>query len=336
MTSPTPFQNTVGTDDFRFIANAAWAQLPAGLNWLDVVAVSFSVNHDVYVNNRGDREMIYFDPQGHYLGDWGPTDFIRPHGLTISAADEVYCTDDFGHTVTRYDLQGRIELQMGQLGVPSQTGAMDVDYRNIRQSAGPFNFPTNLAIAPNGDLFITDGYGNARVHQFSATGDLLTSWGNPGTGPGEFQVPHDIRICPQEMIWVADRENDRIQRFDLDGVYIDSIHDLARPASVDFGKEGEIYIFELGYQAGMFPGAVAPSGDAPGGRLTILDTGLNVVCRIGGGVNSGTAGDFYAPHNVRVDHLGNLYLSEVVWAAGGRDGKAPAGCSALQKFERLN
>ena len=259
MTSPTPFQNTVGTDDFRFIANAAWAQLPAGLNWLDVVAVSFSVNHDVYVNNRGDREMIYFDPQGHYLGDWGPTDFIRPHGLTISAADEVYCTDDFGHTVTRYDLQGRIELQMGQLGVPSQTGAMDVDYRNIRQSAGPFNFPTNLAIAPNGDLFITDGYGNARVHQFSATGDLLNSWGNPGTGPGEFQVPHDIRICPQEMIWVADRENDRIQRFDLDGVYIDSINDLARPASVDFGKEGEIYIFELGYQAGMFPGAVAPA-----------------------------------------------------------------------------
>jgi sugar lactone lactonase YvrE len=326
----------VGNNDFRFSASAQWAQLPAGVGWLDVVAVSFASNHNVYVNNRGDRELIYFDSDGNYLGDWGETDFVRPHGLTISKADEVYCTDDFAHTVTRYDLHGRVIQTLGTRGSSSQTGAVDVDYRKIKHSAGPFNFPTNLAIADNGDLYITDGYGNARVHQFSTSGELLNSWGNPGRGPGEFHVPHDIRICEQGMIWVADRENDRIQRFDPAGDYIDSITDLARPASLDFGSEGEIYIFELGYQAGMFPGEVPPSDSATGGRLTILDHQLNTVCRIGGGEKSGCAGDFYAPHNVRVDHQGNLYLAEVVWAAGGHEGRAPDGCSALQKLTRIN
>ena len=326
---------TVGNCDFQFEANSQWAQRPAGVNWRDVVAVHFTAENDVYVYNRGDREMIYFCSQGNYLGDWGETDFARPHGLTISKQNEVFCTDDFAHTVTKYDLQGNLLLALGTRGCKSETGAVDVDYRKIKYSAGPFNYPTNLAIASDESFYVSDGYGNARIHHFAATGDHLRSWGDPGTRPAQFAVPHDIRIHENGDIWVADRENDRIQIFSPYGNFIRLLDGLARPASFDFGPDGEIYVFELGYRAGMFPGNEPPSDAASGGRLTVINERGDVLCRIGGGNATDGAGDFYAPHNVRVDAVGDLYLTEVVWAAGGDRGLAPQGCSALQKLTRI-
>lgn len=325
---------TVGNSDFQFDANSDWAQRPDGVNWLDVVAVHFSAENNVYVYNRGDREMIYFDSQGAYLGDWGDTDFARPHGLTISGQDEVFCTDDYAHTVTKYDLDGNVLLELGSRGEKSDTGAIDVDYRNIKYSAGPFNYPTNLALTSHGDFYVSDGYGNARIHHFNALGEHLRSWGDPGVKPGQFAVPHDIRIHANGEIWVADRENDRLQIFSPEGDFIRLLDGFARPASLDFGPDGEVYVFELGYRAGMFPGNQPPYAEAPGGRLTIIDHRGKTLCQIAGGDATAEAGDFYAPHNVRVDANGDLYLTEVVWAAGGGRGLAPKGCPALQKLTR--
>jgi DNA-binding beta-propeller fold protein YncE len=326
---------TIGNSDFQFEANAAWARKPEGVNWLDVVAVHFTAENNVYVYNRGDREMIYFDSQGNYLGDWGDTNFARPHGLTISPTNEVFCTDDFAHTVTKYDLQGNELLTLGIRGQKADTGAIDVDYRNIKYSAGPFNYPTNLALTNDGGFYVSDGYGNARIHQFTSTGEHIRSWGDPGTKPSQFAVPHDLRIADNGELWVADRENDRIQIFSPEGEFIRLIDNLARPASLDFGPDGEVYVFELGYRAGMFPGNQAPYEGAPGGRLTVMNQQGDVLCQIAGGDATAEAGDFYAPHNVRVDANGDLYLTEVVWAAGGGRGLAPDGCPALQKLTRI-
>ena len=326
---------TIGNDDFRFEADGQWAKRPDGVDWLDVVAVHFTTNNNVYVFNRGDRELIFFDSDGNYVGDWGETDFVRPHGITISADDELFLTDDFGHTVTKYDLQGNVSMTLGKRGQQSDTGTTNVDYRNIKYSAGPFNFPTNLAIAEDKSLYISDGYGNARIHHFTPTGEHIRSWGDPGNRPGQFGVPHDLRIASTGEIWVADRENDRLQIFSPDGEFIRLIDGLARPASLDFGPDGEVYVFELGYRAGMFPGAEPPFVGAPGGRLSVLNQDGNVICQIGGEDATSGPGDFYAPHNIRVDFAGNLYLTEVVWAAGGCKGLAPEGSPALQKLTRI-
>jgi len=325
----------VGNSDFQFEANSNWAQRPDGVSWLDVVAVHFTAENNVYVYNRGDREMIYFDSHGKYLGDWGLTEFGRPHGLTISPTNEVFCVDDFAHTVTKYDLDGNILLALGTRGSKSNTGAINVDYRDIKYSAGPFNYPTNLALASDGSFYVSDGYGNARIHYFTSDGEHIRSWGDPGKGPSQFAVPHDIQIHRNGDIWVADRENDRIQIFTPDGEFIRLIDGLARPASIDFGPDGEVYVFELGYRAGMFPGNQPPFDGAPGGRLTVIDEQGNVLCQIGGADATSAAGDFYAPHNVRIDTNGDLYLTEVVWAAGGIRDLAPQLCPALQKLTRV-
>ncbi|MBH56417.1 MAG: hypothetical protein CMJ82_04430 [Planctomycetaceae bacterium] len=326
---------TIGNDDFRFEADGQWAKRPEGVNWLDVVAVHFTSDNNVYVFNRGDRELIFFDSDGNYVGDWGETDFVRPHGITISADDELFLTDDFGHTVTKYDLQGNVSMTLGKRGQQSDTGTTNVDYRNIKYSAGPFNFPTNLAIAEDKSFYVSDGYGNARIHHFTSTGEHIQSWGDPGNKPGQFAVPHDLRIASTGEIWVADRENDRIQIFSPDGDFIRLIDGLARPASLDFGPDGEVYVFELGYRAGMFPGAEPPFAGAPGGRLSVLTQDGEVLCQIGGDDATSSPGDFYAPHNIRVDFAGNLYLTEVVWAAGGCKGLAPESSPALQKLTRI-
>ncbi|MBA63408.1 MAG: hypothetical protein CMJ76_13705 [Planctomycetaceae bacterium] len=326
---------TVGNDDFRFEADGNWAKRPEGVNWLDVVAVNFTTDNTVYIFNRGDRELIYFDSDGNYQGDWGETNFARPHGITISKENAIFLTDDFGHTVTKYDLQGNVNFTLGTRGNHSDTGSTNVDYRNIKYSAGPFNFPTNLAIAEDKSFYVSDGYGNARIHHFNHEGEHIRSWGDPGNKPGQFAVPHDLRISVSGEIWVADRENDRIQIFSPEGEFIRLIDGLARPASLDFGPDGEVYVFELGYRAGMFPGNEPPYANAPGGRLTVLTQDGKILCQIGGDDATPDAGDFYAPHNVRIDARGDLYLAEVVWAAGGCKGLAPEGSAALQKLTRI-
>ena len=325
----------VGNDDFRFEADGNWAKRPEGVNWLDVVAVHFTSENNIYVFNRGDRELIYFDSEGNHVGDWGETNFVRPHGITISSEDEIFLTDDFGHTVTKYDLNGNILFILGERGTHSDTGTTNVDYRNIKYSAGPFNYPTNLVVAEDRSFYVSDGYGNARIHHFNADGVHLRSWGDPGDKPGQFAVPHDLRIASSGDIWVADRENDRLQIFSPEGDFIRQIEGLARPASLDFGPDGEVYVFELGYRAGMFPGNKPPCDDAPGGRLSVLTQDGEVLCQIGGGDATSGAGDFYAPHNVRIDRNGDLYLTEVVWAAGGCKGLSPEDSPALQKLVRV-
>src|SRR5262249_34409985 len=152
--------------------------------------------------------------------------FVRPHGIWIGPDDSVYLTDDNGHAVRKFTIEGKLLLTLEPCGRPSDTGVRDMDYRTIRCGAGPFNLPTNLATSPRGELYVTDGYGNARVHKFSPDGKLLRSWGEPGTGPGQFNLPHGIGIDSQGRVFVADRENSRLQLFSPDGDFLEEWTDV--------------------------------------------------------------------------------------------------------------
>jgi DNA-binding beta-propeller fold protein YncE len=322
----------VGTGDHRYRALARWEALPEGWSFGEVAAVAADSRGDLTVFNRGEHPVIRLSSHGGFLEAWGEGMFRRPHGLCIAPDDSSYFIDDAGHTIRKLGPRGELLLQLGD-GSASDTGSTSVDFRTIRRSAPPFNYPTDLAAAPNGDLYVADGYGNARIHRFSPDGRLLHSWGEPGGGPGEFRIPHGIAVDARGQVWVADRENSRLQIFDAGGGFLAEWPDLARPCAVFVDAAGIVYVAELGFRAGMWPGTEPPTPDATGGRVSIFDPDGRLLARWGGGADPIRPDDFFAPHDIWVDREGAIYVGEVTLSAGRVT--APAGCPCLRKFVRL-
>jgi DNA-binding beta-propeller fold protein YncE len=318
--------------DFGYEAHDRWAQLPPGLSFSEVAAVATDSQDNVYVFNRGEHPVMIFNRDGSFRNSWGEGIFARPHGIFIGPDDAVYCTDDRDHTVRKFTPDGRLLLTLGASGRPSDTGATSMDFRAILRAGPPFHYPTNLALSPEGILYVSDGYGNARVHKFSANGSLILSWGEPGSGPGQFRIPHGIAVDAQGTVYVADRENSRIQLFTPEGKFLGEWTDVARPCQVFIDRMGNVYVAELGFIAGMWPGTTAPSEDAPGGRVSIFDQNGGLLARWGGGRNPCVPGDFFAPHGICVDSSGDIYVAEVVLSAGGNHGLVSPDCHSLQKF----
>jgi len=325
----------VGASAYRYEVPEHWEKLPEGWSFVEVAGVATNSHDRVFVFNRGEHPVIVFDRKGAFLGSWGEGQFTRPHGITIGPDDSLYLVDDLDHTVHKYSPDGERLMTIGTSGLSSDTGATSMDFRSILRAGSPFHYPTNLAIGPTGDLYIADGYGNARIHRFSADGRLLHSWGEPGGEPGQFRIPHGIAIDRQGTVYVADRENSRLQLFDLEGKFLAEWPDVARPCQVVIGPEGEVYVAELGYRAGMWPGTTPPTPDATGGRVSVYQADVTLVARWGGGANPCAPGDFFAPHDICVDSRGDIYVAEVTMSAGGNRGLVPPDCHSLQKFERL-
>ncbi len=193
----------VGEGSFRFQAAPGWEQLPAGWSFGEAVGVATDSADNVFVFCRGEHPIIVFDRAGRFLRSWGEGATARPHGITIGPDDSVYLVDDFGHAVFKFTPEGRLLATFGTPGVGSDTGAIGLDYRTIQRVAGPFNCPTNVAIAADGDLYVADGYGNARVHHFSPDGQLLHSWGEPVQVPASFTCRTASRSIATGRSWCA-------------------------------------------------------------------------------------------------------------------------------------
>ena len=317
----------VGQDQFTYEVLVGWAQLPDGLSLGESPGVGVDSQDRVYVFNRSEHPMIVFGPDGEFLSSWGEGMFVRPHGLHVGPDDSLYCSDDIDHTVKKCSPEGELLMTLGTSGQPSDTGVEDMDYRTIQDSAPPFNFPTNVALASDGSIYVSDGYGNARVHKFSPEGELLLSWGEPGSGPGQFNVPHGIAIDKQDKVYVADRENSRIQIFTSDGELLTEWTNVARPCHI-FIDDQIVFTAELGFKVGLFPGDTAPSSDPPGGRVSIFNLEGELQARWGNGDHPDAPGDFYGPHDICTDSSGDLYVGEVT------PGSSPQECHVLQKFVR--
>jgi len=310
----------------------SWQRLPEGWDLVEVAGVATDSQDRVYVFNRGEHPVVVFDRDGRFLTSWGEGTFVRAHGIHIGDDDSVYCTDDLDHSVRKFTTDGELLLTLGVSGQASDTGVADRDYRTIRAAAGPFNQPTNLAISPTGDLYVSDGYGNARVHRYSADGRLLHSWGEPGEGPGEFHLPHGIAVDREGTVYVADRENDRVQLFSAEGKYLTEWNDLERPAEIFIDSQDRAYVAEIGWRAGLFPGDKPPRPNPVGGRVSVLNLKGELLARWGGGERPCAPGDFFAPHDIWVDSHGDIYVGEVTMSAGGNRGVVPPDCHVLQKF----
>ena len=210
----------------------------------------------VYLVTRLDQRVIVYEPDGTFVTEWG-ADILTDgaHGITVGPDGAVYVVDRYDHSVRKFTPDGHQLLVIGNPGVPSDTGTdltlphMDRT-RSTKRGGAPFNNPTNLAVAPNGELYVSDGYGNARVHQFSAEGELIRSWGEPGSGDGEFRIPHDVCVDELGRLLVADRENDRIQLFDLEGNYLEAWLSQ-KPCSIEV-HDGLVYVGETRVDAGSY------------------------------------------------------------------------------------
>ena len=288
----------LGSGRFTYDVAVDWEKLPSGYSWTDAAAVAVDSKDRVYVFNRGDHPMIVFDSDGNYLDSWGEGVFTRPHGLTLGPDDTLYCTDDTGHSVRQCTLDGRVLMTIGEPGKPSKA-----------YSGQPFNRCTDVAVDhKTGELYISDGYSNARVHKYSPDGRLLFSWGEPGTDPGQFNIAHNIATDKDGYVYVADRENHRVQIFDSNGEYQAQWNNLHRPCAIYISEEQLVYVGDLGW-------GMPVNRDHPniGPWITVLNTKGERLARIGHMGYGLNVGQFMAPHGICLDSRDNIYLGEVAW-----------------------
>ena len=288
----------VGAAPYAYRFAEDWPKLPEGWSLKDVAAVAVDAQDRVFVFNRGEHPMIVLDRDGNVLTTWGENLFHRPHGLHIAADGALYCTDDGDHTVRKCTPEGTVLLEIGIPGQPA--GFM---------SGHPFNRCTHTALSPQGDIYVSDGYGNARIHKFTPDGTHLLSWGECGSDPGQFNVPHNIVCDAEGWVYVADRENHRIQIFGEHGRYETQWNNLYRPCGLflEDGANGICYVAELGPHMALnrsFPNL--------GPRISMLARDGSLVARIDERTGL-PSGRFIAPHGIAVDSRGDIYLGEVSW-----------------------
>jgi len=313
-----------------------WEKLPEGMKHLDCVGAGVDANDRVYIITRSDARVIVYEKDGTFVTSWGEGVFTpRTHCIRFGKDGAVYTVDDGDHTVRKFTPDGKQLMMLGTPGVASDTGYdKEKGTASITHGGPPFNRPTGVAIAPNGDLYVSDGYGNARVHHFTADGQLIQSWGEPGTEPGHFNLPHDIWVADDGRVFVADRENDRIQIFSPTGEFIDQWTHVQRPTGLCI-RDGLIYVSELWWIPGQRSFRRGKIETDQPGRVSVLDMNGNVLARFGHEGERTAPGNFIAPHGICADSKGDIYVCEVTHTFGASRGHVPLGSHMLQKFTRV-
>ncbi|HEX3465004.1 MAG TPA: peptidyl-alpha-hydroxyglycine alpha-amidating lyase family protein [Candidatus Elarobacter sp.] len=317
-------QIVFGSGRFRYRLVNDWARLPAGWTLDDVASVAVDDRDRVYVFTRGEHPVIVFDRDGTLLDHWGEGVFDRPHAIHAAPDGLLYCVDDGDHTVRTCTQGGAVLATLGTPGAPKPF-----------MSGEPFCRCTDVALSPSGEIFVSDGYGNARVHKFAPDGTLLRSWGAPGNDPGEFNFPHNICCDDDGWVYVADRENHRIQIFDGNGRFETQWVNMHRVSALEQerGPERNFYLGEIGPH-------LRANRDFPncGPRVTIMSPQGTVLARLGD-LPAGDAPDrFISPHGIAIDSRGDIYVGEVSytsWPGAFRE-PAPARLRTLRKLVRVN
>jgi hypothetical protein len=273
-----------------------WGLLPHGVTFNgDATSVAVDSNDRVYVFNRGPSPIVVFEPDGTFVHAFGEGEYDNAHGLAIDGRDSLYLVDR-NNFVQRRDRDGKVDLTIGERGVAGRP-----------YSGEGFNNPTDVAIsARTGELFVSDGYGNAHVHHYRPDGELVRTWGGIGDGVGQFSLPHGIEFLDDERLIVCDRENHRLQVFSLDGTFLEQWHSH-RPSGVRRSSaNGFLYVAEAG--PGVRGRAHLPN---LGHRIAIYSTSGERLGQFGNPFPGYGPDQFLSPHAVAVDSNASVYIAEV-------------------------
>lgn len=269
-----------------------WGQLPAGRKWGSTASVTTGPDGTIWVTDRCGNSgaggttcagasaninpIFQFDTSGKLLRTFGAGMFVSPHKLSVDKDGYVWMADNGGHQVFKLSQDGRVLLTLGKKGV-----------------AGPgldeFDAPTDVAIAPNGDIFVGDGHsgggtatGNARIMKFDKDGKFIKTWGTKGMGPGEFDVIHTLAFDSRGRLFVGDRQNNRIQIFDQDGKFIAQWFQFGRPSGIYIDKRTDtIYVAD----------SESRDGRTNTGQFALAQTGYGFNPGIRRGIRIGSARD---------------------------------------------
>ena len=263
---------TVLLGERRYAVHRKWAKLPAGESFGFLSDLAVDGEGRVHVAQRGtDRPVLVFDRGGKLLGSWGKGAVAEPHYINAGNDGALLVADRDAHQVLRFDRNGKLVQALGRRHWPS----LDA----------PFNHPTAAAEAPDGEIYVADGYGNSSVHRFTADGALVATWGSHGSGPGAFTTPHAIAIDRHGRVLVGDRENNRVQLFDRKGKYLTEWGDFYHPMQIWIDDRDLVFVTD------QIP------------RISLLTLDGTLVGRCRGAINGA--------HGLAGDAQGNLYLSEL-------------------------
>ena len=311
----------LGSGTFTYEALATWEKLPDGVTLKETPGVAVGANDTVYLLTRNiDHPVMVLDSEGNFLRSFGAGTFSgRTHGILTAPDGTIYCADDGTHTITRWSPEGELLFTIGTPGQPA-----------TKWGGEPFNRPTHAAVSPrSGNIYVSDGYGNSRIHKYTPDGRLLLSWGEPGIDAGQFIRPHNIAVDDEDLVYVADRECHRVQIFDADGKFLTMWNNIHRPDGMTLGSDGNIYIGELNGIAGV--------DDAPGlgHRVSIYNRDGELLARFGDPEEGEAPGQFMAPHGIAVDSRGDIYVGEVSFTMRGSHLDPPRELKSLTKLRKL-
>lgn len=249
----------------------SWGALPPDIAPAMISQAAVDSLGRLHVIRRGEPPVAVFSPCGGHVASYGEGRIFDSHGIFIDRRDRVFLADRDAHEIVVFSRDGN---ELFQLGI-----------RHRPQWADPFNHPTDAAVAADGEIYVSDGYGNARVHRFAPDGGYLGGWGEVGHGPGAFMTPHAIWVDRQDRVLVVDRENDRVQVFSRDGEWLDEWRGLCRPMDIYEDAAGMIFVTD------QVPSLTAFAPD--GTRLGRCRPSLN------------------GAHGITGDAGGNIFLTEI-------------------------
>ena len=318
-----------------------WAKIPHGIWLREATSVSVDSHDNIYIFNRGNVPLLIFDNLGNLKKSWGNDDpygetkveilradyklqtwagsqFVRPHSIRLDKKDNIWCVDDSGNKIYKFNQSLKLELSIGD-GIPAE-----------RESGIPFNRPTDITVREStGEIFISDGYGNSRIHQFNKNGEYIKSWGESGTGPGQFSLPHNLSMINDEELIVCDRENHRVQIFSINGDFIKEWH-VHKATAVTVDNVGKIYIAEQG------PPPVQHGVKNLGHSVGIWNNKGELLDRLGSELPGEESDQFLWPHSICVDSKGRIFVAEVSYVEVGRNLIPPREMTSFRVWEPLS
>jgi hemin uptake protein HemP len=277
----------------------SWPVRPKELMWGAVAGIAISPSDQIWTFNRGAVPVQVYTPEGKLIRSWGQGQFREPHQVRIDHDGSVWLVDSGLHVVKKFTQQGKLLLTLGTAGEPGEDSTH-------------LNRPTDVAVAPGGDTFVTDGYGNNRVVHFDERGQFVGTWGSLGSGPGQFSIPHSIALDSRGRLFVADRNNARVQVFDQSGRFLDEWRDLLVPWHIVITERDEVYV--CGSSPMRWPKLPIPGlivGIPPKDQLIMVftpDGRATRLCMFAKGQHSG---ELDWVHALAVDRRGSLYLGDI-------------------------